>query len=61
MIFMFDDLAPGGQSRTMPKTTPTVAEFSASLPDDRRDTVTTVHKAGRETSSRRPAMADKET
>ena len=29
----------------MPKTPPTVAEFLASLPDDRRDTMSTVHKA----------------
>jgi hypothetical protein len=29
----------------MPKTLPTLAEFLAGLPDDRRDTVTTVHKA----------------
>ncbi len=29
----------------MPKTVPTVAEFLASLPDDRRDAVTAVHKA----------------
>ena len=29
----------------MPKTLPTIAEFLAALPDDRRDTVTTLHKA----------------
>ncbi len=29
----------------MPKTTPTVAEFIDSLPDDRRDVVAVVHKA----------------
>lgn len=29
----------------MPKPPPTVDEFLAALPDDRRDTVTTVHKA----------------
>jgi hypothetical protein len=29
----------------MPKAPPTVAEFLAALPDDRRDTVTTLHKA----------------
>jgi hypothetical protein len=28
-----------------PKTLPTVAEFLAALPDDRRDTMTTLHKA----------------
>jgi hypothetical protein len=29
----------------MPKTLPTVSEFLAALPDDRRDTMTAVHKA----------------
>lgn len=29
----------------MPKTLPTLEEFFASLPDDRRDTMTAVHKA----------------
>jgi hypothetical protein len=29
----------------MPKTLPTVEEFLAALPDDRRETVTTLHKA----------------
>lgn len=29
----------------MPKTPPTVAEFLASLPDDRRATLTVIHKA----------------
>lgn len=29
----------------MPKTLPSIDEFLASLPDDRRDTVTAVHKA----------------
>ena len=29
----------------MPKTLPTLAEFLAALPDDRRETMTTVHKA----------------
>jgi Domain of unknown function (DU1801) len=33
----------------MPKATPTVAEFLASLPDDRRAAMTTVHKAIRKT------------
>ena len=32
----------------MPKTTPTVPEFLAALPDDRRETMTAVHKAIRE-------------
>ena len=34
-----------GYDYRMPKTLPTVAEFLASLPDDRRDTMTAVHKA----------------
>jgi hypothetical protein len=29
----------------MPKTLPTIVEFFAALPDDRRDTMTTLHKA----------------
>jgi len=33
----------------MPKTLPTLAEFLAALPDDRRDTITTVHQAIRKT------------
>ena len=33
----------------MPKTLPTIAEFLAALPEDRRATMTTVHKAVRKT------------
>jgi Domain of unknown function (DU1801) len=42
---MFDCRAQGSQARLMAKTLPTVDEFLAALPADRRDTMTTVHKA----------------
>ncbi len=34
----------------MPKPLPTVAEFLAALPDDRRETMTTIHQAIRKTA-----------
>jgi hypothetical protein len=41
----------------MPKTLPTVTEFLAALPDDRRATMTTVHKAIRKAAPKQaPAM-----
>ena len=42
---MFDRWAPGAQPRRMPKTLPSLDEFLAALPADRRDTMTTLHKA----------------
>jgi Domain of unknown function (DU1801) len=39
----------------MPKTLPTIDEFLAGLPDDRRDTMTTVHKAIRKAVPKLPA------
>jgi len=42
---MFDRRAPGAQPRRMAKALPTVDEFLAALPADRRDTMTTLHKA----------------
>ena len=44
---VFDRDQPGTQPRQVPKAPPTVAEFLAALPADRRDTMTTVHKAVR--------------
>jgi hypothetical protein len=43
--FKFDRRASGAQNRSMPKKLPTLDEFLAALPADRRDTVLTVHKA----------------
>ena len=43
--FIFDRRAPGSQPRRMPKALPTIDEFLGALPADRRDTMTTVHKA----------------
>jgi hypothetical protein len=41
----------------MPKTLPTVTEFLAALPDDRRGTMTTVHKAIRKAAPKQaPVM-----
>ena len=42
---MFDRRASGAQPRRMPTTLPTLDEFLAALPADRRDTMTTLHKA----------------
>jgi hypothetical protein len=54
---MFDRRASAAQLRRMPKTLPTLDEFLASLPADRRDTMTTVHKAIRKAAPKlAPAM-----
>jgi len=42
---MFARRASGAQPRRMPKTLPTLDEFLAALPPDRRDTMTTLHQA----------------
>jgi hypothetical protein len=44
-LYRFDHRASGAQSRGMPKTLPTVSEFLAALPDDRRETMTMMHRA----------------
>jgi hypothetical protein len=43
--FMFDRRPAGAQRRGMPKTLPTLDEFLTAMPAERRDTMTTVHKA----------------
>jgi hypothetical protein len=54
---MFDRWASVAQLRRMPKTLPTLDEFLAALPADRRDTMTTLHKAIRKAVPRlAPAM-----
>lgn len=45
----FDRWASGAQSRRMPNTLPTLEEFLAALPAERRETITTLHKAIRKT------------
>src|SRR5277367_4620645 len=42
---MFDRRPSGAQTIRMPKKLPTIDEFLAALPADRRGTVTTLHKA----------------
>ena len=42
---MFDRRASGAQPRRMPTTLPTLDEFLAALPADRRATMTALHKA----------------
>jgi hypothetical protein len=42
---MFDRRASGAKPCRMPKTLPTLDEFLDALPADRRDTMTTLHKA----------------
>jgi hypothetical protein len=49
-LFTFARRASRTQPRRMPKTLPTVAEFLAALPDDRRETITTIHQAIRKTA-----------
>jgi hypothetical protein len=45
LAIRFDRFASAVEPRRMPKTLPTVAGFLAALPSDRRDTMTTLHKA----------------
>ena len=45
MISRFDHRASGGQAHGMPRPLPTLDEFLDALPADRRETVTTLHKA----------------
>jgi hypothetical protein len=47
--FGFARRGPAPQLRRMPKPLPTVAEFLAALPDDRRETMMTLHQAIRKT------------